>query len=293
MKGTLILGVNNCYDAATLTTTGTFNSVFPLANSQTPILAQTARTTSAASFKITASLSGSDRNIGVVSVAGHNLTRSATVQIKTYFGSTLVDDSGALSPWCYLAESDFYWANNTFVAAIINTDRIANSASNAIYFLPANIRADKVEITFIDTSNAAGFIEFARVFIGDVIEPFYNTEFGDVSWGHVDFSEIQVTKRHIKYAYRYAPLRTVAATFKWLDEGEAAALYQAKQNLGLVGEVVVASSKPAYRTIGGVLVPDSLWFATSFLGNFTALDSLAQPYVKAHSTSINVEEVAR
>lgn len=292
MKGTLILGVNNCYETATLTTTGSFASVLPLANSKTPIIAQTARTTSAAEFKVTATLPN-PRDIGVVTIAGHNLNRVATLQIKTYLADTLINDSGVISPWCYLAESELYWNNKIFSASIINIDRIANSAHTATYFLPTNLYADNVEITFTNTSNADGFIEFGRIFIGDVIEPFYNAEFGDVSWGQVDFSELQVTKRHIKYAYRYPTIRTVAAAFKWLDEGEAAAMYQAKLNLGLVGEVVVASLKPVYRIIHGVLVPDSIWFATAFLGNFTALDALANPYANAYSTSIAVEEIAR
>ena len=294
MSGKVILGLNNRIDACALSSTATWAATLPLANIKTPVLGRVARTTGAAAFTITADFGGlAARNIGVVAIAGHNLSRLAAVQVQTYQGVTLVDDSAALSPWPYLASDDPHFQSHAFSAAIVDDERIAGMMPTLVYFLPSNSVADKVVITITDTGNAAGYVEIGRVFIGQQWLPALNVEYGDASYALLDFSAIQTTQRHVKFFDRMRPIRTATAALKDLTEGEAfGGLYAAQRSAGLTGEVVWAADKPTYLAIGGVKAVDSNWFAKAFLGNFTALDALSQPYLASRSGSINIEEVA-
>ena len=288
----ILISVNNKIDLSTLTG-GEFNSLFPRDNIKTPILSKSARTTSITSFTLTATLP-SNHNIGCVAIAGHNLSRTATFRVKTYLSTTLENDSGNLSAWYYLASDDLYWSNgDTFSASIASQDRIDKSNPTAVYYLPTNTKASKVEITFTDTDNQDGYIEIGRVFIGEVINPQYNVEYGDLSYGLKNLSKISLGDNGIKYARNYPILRTVVFNWKDLGLGEGITAYRAQYELGLTGEVVTTYSLPTYTDISGTKTPDSNWFMRAFLGNFAELDKLTYPYFNRHGAGVSIEEVAR
>ncbi len=289
----IIFGFNNRIDLSTLTSSATFAGTLPLANIKTPVLAQVARTTTDAAFTLTADMGGlAARSIGVVAIAGHNLSRAATVQVQTYQGATPVDDSGVLSPWPFLAADNPHFDAHSYSAAIVDAERIAAMMPTCIYFLPADSAANKVVISIDDSSNAAGYVQIGRLFIGDTLAPAMGAEYGATAFGHVDFSEIQQTKSRVKYNYRHPVIRTLAVSFEHLSNGEATgALYAAQQTHGLTGEIIIALDRPDYTTISGVKVVDSNWFAKAFLANFTALDLLTNPYFNAHAGAVNAEEV--
>ena len=288
----ILISVNNKIDLSTLTG-GAFNSLFPRDNIKTPILSESARTTSITSFTLTATLP-SNHNIGCVAIAGHNLSRTAIFRVKTYLSTTLENDSGNLSAWYYLASDDLYWSNgDTFSASIASQDRIDKSNPTAVYYLPTNTKASKVEITFTDTDNQDGYIEIGRVFIGEVINPQYNVEYGDLSYGLKNLSKISLGDNGIKYARNYPILRTVVFNWKHLGLGEGITAYRAQYELGLTGEVVTTYSLPTYADISGTKTPDSNWFMRAFLGNFAELDKLTYPYFNRHGAGVSIEEVAR
>jgi len=294
MSGKVILGLNNRIDSAALSSTATFDTRLPLTNVQNHKLAKVARSTTASAFSVTASFTAlAARSIGVVAIAGHNLSVAATVQVQIYQGAMLVDDSGLLSPWPYLANDDPHFLAHTYGAAIIDAERAAKLMPTLAYFLPANKAANKVVITIDDATNGAGYIEIGRIFVGDCLSPALNVEYGAVSYAHLDFSEIQATKRHVKSFNKYKPIRTATAAFKDLTEGEAfGGVYAAQRDAGLTGELIWAPDKPIYKAVGSVLAVDSNWFSRCFLANFTALDGLTQPYLESRSGAVNVEEVA-
>lgn len=119
-------------------------------------------------------------------------------------------------------------------------------------------------------------------------------EWGDLSYGLVDYSEIMSTKRRAKYAYQYPVLRTATIGFKHLSQGEAwGGLQDAQRQAGLVGEFIIADGRPAYHIISSKNCVDSNWFSRAFLANFTQLDGLTNPYLAAYAYSLSGEEVAR
>jgi len=293
MNSKIIFGLNNRVDLATVTSDGTFETTLPLANVKNYLLSQAARTTTDAAFTITIDLSSlAARAIGCVAIAGHNLSRTATVQVQTYQGAGLVDDSGDTSPWPFLAENDPHWDVHTYAAAIVDTERMTDMAATMIYFLPTNLEANKVILTITDTSNPDTYVEIGRLFVGQQLKPAINIEWGGVSWGHVDFSEIQVTRNRIKYAYEHPVIRTASVQFKNLTGGEAiGGAWTAQRIAGLTGEIIVAPDIPDYTDISGTLAVDTNWFQRAFMGNYSALDPLTNPYIDFNAIGFTVDEV--
>jgi len=290
----IILGLNNRINAATLTSSGTYVATLPLTNLQTNVLAEVARTTTDAALTITIDLTGEPaRSIGALAIAGHNLSRTATIQYQTYQGATEVNDSGALSPWPYLHAEDPHWTAHTYAAAIIDTDRIAEAMPTSIYFLPANVEANKVIITITDTSNPDSYIEIGRVFVGEQLEPDMGEDYGKANLNLLDYSEIITTQRHILYENPYTPLRTAQIAYEHLTDGEAiGAIRTAQKRARLTGEWLIASSRPTYETISSVQAPDSFWFEKTFMARQTAFDALTYPYLQANASTLNFEEIA-
>lgn len=290
----IVFGLNNRFDAADVSSDATFESALPLLNLHTPILQKVARTTTAAEFTLTIDLTAlAARGIGCVAIAAHNLSRTASVQIITKQGGTVKDDSGALSPWPYLPADDLHWQTHTFSYVIVDADRKADLAPTLIYWLPEPVAGNLVEITITDTSNPDGYIEIGRVFVGEAVQPVLGEEWGDLSYGLVDYSDITTTKARAKYAYRQTPLRTATVALKHLSKSEAwGAIFAAQRRAALIGEVLIANGLPTYQTIGGKQVVDSAWFNQAFLGNFTQLDALTNPYLGAYAQTIALEEIS-
>lgn len=289
----IVFGLNNRIDQATLTSTASYAATLPLANIQTPQLSTPARTTSDAEFTMTVDLTSvAARSIGCIAIAGHNLSRTATLQIVTKQGSTTVNDSGVLSPWPYLPDTHPHWRKHTFSYAIIDSERITDLPSTFIYFLPDNVEGNKVLITITDTSNPDNYIEIGRLFVGEQLAPDMAEDWGQLNYGFNDLVDLVKTKTGAKYAYRYAIQRTANVAVNNLTTAEAlGGLTDAQRKAGLTGEIILADTVPTYQDISGVNAVDSYWFAKALMGTFSDLDKFSFPYHGAAALALSVEEV--
>lgn len=286
----IILGLNNRVDSATVTSSGNWSSTLPLSNVKSYILAKVATSTSTGTFTITVDMSGlRDRPIGCVGILNHNFSSTDTVQIQTYYNASSKDDSGTLSPFPFLASDDPVFDTYAYTPVIIDSQRRSEITPHLIYFLPTDKDANKVVITV----TVASALSIGRIFVGSQFWPDVNVEYGGVDWGLQDFSEIVKTKSGVKYSYNYRPLREANVTYKWLTNGEATGgLWEAQRKAGLTGEVLIAPGVPTYTTIGGIKYVDSNWFSKAFIGNFSQLDRISNPYLNTDSTTLHIEEVA-
>lgn len=291
----IIFGLNNRIDSATLTSTATFATTLPLANIQTPYLPQFARTDGDMDFTITVNLSGLPaRNMGVVAIVNHNLSRTAVVSVELIQNSGSVAASGDLSPWPYLSPADPHFPVHNYSAGIIDTDRMALSMPMLTWFSDVNKVANKVVITISDPANAAGYVQIGRLFVGSQLEPQIGEDWGDAAWSYVDPSDITKSKSGVKFAFDRPRRRSAAIAFKQLTNTEAeGALLAAQRDSGLVGEIIIAPSRPDWLAVGDVLAVDSFWHSQAFLGNFAELDKITRPYLAAYAMTISLEEVAR
>ena len=139
--------------------------------------------------------------------------------------------------------------------------------------------------------NGENFIEIGRIFLGRTIEPRINPEYGDLSQGYVDLTEIQRSIDNTKYYYIKPKMRTLSCVLKHLDKEEAfSGFYDAQREVGLSGELLYSYSKPEY--IGNInITVDKNFYARTFLCNFSELNPIDNPYFNGFQTSLKLEEI--
>lgn len=139
--------------------------------------------------------------------------------------------------------------------------------------------------------NGENFIEIGRIFLGRTVEPNVNPEYGDLSQGYVDLTEIQRSVDNTKYYYIKPKMRTLSCVLKHLDKEEAfSGFYDAQREVGLSGELLYSYSKPEY--IGNInITVDKNFYARTFLCNFSELSPIDNPYFNGFQTSLKLEEI--
>lgn len=188
--------------AATLSG-GSWLAAAPLANLQAPLLSNVARSTNAlaASSIVLADL-GAARDIRVISLCAHNITKDGTIRARGYSDagySAMVTgaDSGPLTAWPAGFTADdvaAYPKNWTFCFATLKSAR---------YW--------KIEIT--DTANAAGYIELGRCWIGEgTFCPETPVSYG-MSLGYESRDVIEESLGGVPWGEKRTPRRSLVATF--------------------------------------------------------------------------------
>jgi len=139
--------------------------------------------------------------------------------------------------------------------------------------------------------NGDNYLEIGRIFLGRTVEPRINPEYGDISQGYVDLTEIQRSIDNTKYFYVKPKMRTLSCVFKSLSQAEAfSGFYDAQREVGLSGELLYTYSKPEY--IGDInMTVDKNFYARTFLCNFSELSPIDNPFVGRFQTALKLEEI--
>ena len=259
----VIIGYGNLIDSATLTSTGTFEALLPLANVQDAMLANVAQTTTDAAFSITATWAAV-KSVGVVALDNHNISLTGTARIECYDGVTLKDDSGLVR----VKEGRFFG-----------------------YVLPSVQSIDKVVITIDSTSNAGNYIRMGRIFVGDVLAP-KSIPYENLTQSITDMSEITSTPSGVNFAYEYPTLRGAALAWRVMTETELLTLLDIQRTHGKTKEVVFMRKRPTYTVDDGELIQDKLSAYLSFMGNAVELTPLSNPFFGYYAGGLGIREVA-
>lgn len=165
-----------------------------------------------------------------------------------------------------------------------------NPTTGALTIL-VNERGGSGTINTWSVINGDNYLQFGRLFLGRTIEPNYNTEYGDLSQGYTDLTEIDRAIDNTKYPYKRPKMRTISAVLKHLNKQEAfSGFYDAQREVGLSGELLYAFSKPEY--IGNInMTKDKNFYAQTFLCNFSELNPIDFAYVNGFSTALKLEEI--
>lgn len=271
MVSNIILGYNNIVELATLSG-GTWEANLPITNLQSDKLAEVAQTTTDAAITITASFS-SIKTVGCIALANHNLSADATIAIaiKNGAGDILYSPVGGnLAPY-------------------IDADR----NTLLCWFADQNYTTTRsVEITITDTTNPDSYISIGRLFIGALLEPTVNAEYGDAGHSRKDLSETSTSATGVRWHRERQKLRTVSVAFKHLTETEMLAIDDLMQHDGTTRDVIYAYTRPDYTESGGVLSQDELSYKRTFLGNLSSLDGINSPFFGQYSAQLSIEELA-
>lgn len=263
-----LIGYSNKIDTATLSG-GSWSTASPLDNLKSSVLSLLARSTDAttASTKFDADL-GAAVSVGVVALVNTNATTAGQYRIR---GSAVADFSTTVVDTGWL---DCYPAGVTeaglegYTRAILHTFR---SHYSARYW----------RIEFDDATNADGYVELGRVFVGPYWQPSFNMIQGaSLSW--IDRDEVGETDSGVEYFSERADARLMTFDLRALPEAEAMESAFELQRLSRISREVVFMFNPddtAHR------------LRRSFLGRLRSRKPMAWNGYRRVDASFEIKEI--
>lgn len=282
-----MMGFPNRVDDGSLSG-GSWRAALPLVNLQTRPIAEVARSTNATngSTKFDIDL-GAAKRVQIVSLVNHNFSLDATWRLQganVSDFSVLLYDSGATAqpvwPGVYPTLSLDWEAPNWWSGQYTDEEKEGYTAA-ATHVLSAKVYARYWRIQIFDTTNAAGYVQFGRVFIGPAWQPSVNMLRGSsIGWG--TDTQTQKARSGTKYFDRRTPYRVTRFTLDWLDQDEAfGAAFEIQRQAGIDKEIFWIEN------------PDDTLQALrrQYLGTLQQLNPLIYSNPEDHTTAFEIEEV--
>lgn len=248
-----MLGWPNLIDSAGLSG-GSWNSSFPIANLKVRETARVARTTNAAllSTQFTVSTTNAVRLLALV-----NGNWSSSAKWRVTSGTF---DSGMITMW-----------RAPYTTAI---------RRDPVMALPDTINGTLL-VEIDDTGNAAGYVQFSRVFVGTVFQPEHNASYG-MTEGIEDLSTVQDLDNGATVYYSRPTRRTSQFSFDALRSNDD---YLAARDMlrtqGLAGEIWFGPWPGQ---------PDRLQ-ADGYLARLRQLRPIEYPYYSTRKVGIEIVEI--
>lgn len=264
---------------------GSYTSARPLANAQVRELQERSRTADAAEAS-TQFLATFDqrRTVGCVAIAAHNLSTNATVRIRVRDdGDATVYDSGALLAWPgLLGPEQLEWEDDNYWSGQLTAEMRAEYTPLFAHIFESVVPAHSVLVEISDTGNADGYVEFGRVFIGNVWQPAINMNYGS-EWGHDDATTVTETEGAGAEFFDEGPRRrTFACELANLTASEAFNQLARMQRVqGISRELLIADELAQ--------TPQS--YQRTMLARLTSLDPIRHPYHRNWRKSIAAREI--
>jgi hypothetical protein len=220
----IMLGFPNRTDTSALSN-GSWVATLPLANLQERLISQVARTTDAtlASTKFDINL-GAPKNIRLLNLTNHNLSLPATYRVTASTGAAfaaLVYDSGWLPVWPVVYPyGTLEWEDDNWWSGQYTAEQIAGYTTALTHILPTNNLAQYWRIELNDATNAAGYVQIGRLFIGPAWQPTNNMSYGSsLAWETKTVVDEAISGA--EYFDRRTPYRVARVSFDWMSTDEA------------------------------------------------------------------------
>jgi hypothetical protein len=258
------------YPDRTLTATLTGSGWTNLDNLKNPQLSAVTRSADVTGTKTIYADLGSALPIQAISVCAHNLTKDAAITIRGYSDSgytTMVTgaDTGSALAW----PSGFTTQNVTDYPK--NWTYCFSSSKTARYW--------KIEIT--DTTNAAGYIELGRLWLGEAtFNPSLGISYG-LSLGYESRDVITESLGGVPWGEQRTPRRSLTATFDTLTATE-------KRKALIMQKVLTETSEALFVTDVTAGPEDMLLEA--FLCYFRKPSALQYPYFDNNTLPLQIIE---
>lgn len=279
-----MIGFPNCTDAATLSG-GSWLAALPLSNLKNRIIGKVARssTDATADTKLDIDLAA-EKNIRVLSLTNHNCSLDARFRIRGSAVSnfaTSVYDSGWGDVWPVVyGPDDLDWEDNTWWVGKYTDEQRAGYTAALIHILPANTLARYWRIEIDDTTNAAGYVQVGRLFIGPAWQPTLNMSYG-ASVGWETDTEVQKALGGAEYFQRRTPYRVQKLVLGAMDGNEAMTrAFELQRRAGIDQEVL------------WIFDPSDTMHALRrrWLGRLRRLDPIEYPYCNTNKTAFEIKE---
>jgi hypothetical protein len=262
----------------------TYNANWPFNNLYDPILKAVARTTTASTVRIGITLDQPEI-VGVVCVANHNLSTAAKWSVTVYNDAsktTVRDSSGLIWVWPRVYSlGNRVWGHNNFWRGEIEEKQRTKFTHLATYFLTESSKSSYIEIEIQDSGNAAGYLQFGRLFVASVMQPEFNPDYGALTYYFEDKTEYDEASDGTPYFFNRAIKRGVRYDLQSLSVDEAFGHYYFNTLLsGTSGLVLHAHSR----------VPGVYSYARTFISYPTKPTDIGFPMYDKNSASIELRE---
>jgi hypothetical protein len=187
----LILAAPNYINEATITSNVSFVSTLPLANIQSRIFSDIARTTNLnPTIKLTFS---KPVKVGTIAIAAHNLSITATAAVNMWVDSSkasLLASSGTLQVWPRVFDSlRLNWEEPGWWYGRPLSEDMSKFTPLFVWHAPRNYYTSYIEIALSDASNTSNQIDIGRIIAATTFEPTYNASYG-FQIGYLPHTEI-------------------------------------------------------------------------------------------------------
>lgn len=281
----ITLSWRNRTDASTLAS-GSWLSTLPLNNIKNRQVQKVARSSDATltSTKFTVDL-GSAKTIGVVALIVHNISVDGTCRIR---GNSITDmttpayDSGWVDVWPngIIPQDLLEWEDDNFWLGTMSQEDRAGYNAPYINLMASqqSLRYWLIEID--DTTNADGYVQIGRLFMGATWTPEYNYEQGSAGLGYSDPTTVEKSLSEAEYFDVRSRSRVFGFNLKFLSSAEAYSYVLELQRLaGTSGEVLC--------------IPDSedtdYLVKRSFVGRMISMSKISIPTLSSHPHTVDIE----
>jgi hypothetical protein len=283
-----MLGYPNRIDAGTLSN-GSWTAGLPRANIQDRRLGQVARTSNAALASTVVDIDlGSDKSIRSVAAINHNFSLAAKYRLRgsavSNFATTVYDSGSTLLdvwPVVYPAAA-LDWEDDNWWSGKYTAEQISGYTTALVVILSRNIIARYWRLEIDDTTNAAGYLQLGRIFIGPVWQPTINMNASGASLGWETKTEVQESLSGAEYFQRRTPFRVqrFALNAMTADEGLANA-FEIQRRAGIDKEILFIHDPS--DTVHAL--------RRRFLARLRQLTPIEYPYFDRSKTAFEVKEL--
>lgn len=280
-----LIGFDNGADTATLSY-GSWTAGLPLNNLKHRVQAKVARSVdlllTSTRLKIDV---GPDRIVRALALANHNISVEGRYRARGYSDgayTNLVDDHdwADVFPTVY-DSSDLEWEMPNFWSGKYLPSELEGSRWPLIHLLETFSTSRYWLIEIDDTTNAAGFVQAGRLFIGPAWQFEVNYTRPSSSLALETGTDVQVARSGTEYFDPQPTFRVAQFSTDWMTLDEAmASAFEIQRRMGLHGEVLFVQN------------PDDTRHALrrQFLGRLRQLSPIENPYPDIHATAWQIKE---
>lgn len=267
--------LDNKADDGSLLATPSPVATLPVSNLKKTNRSYVFRTTSTADQSITGNLAGG-QPLSAFVLSRHNITGTVRLRLypQNYQQGTVLYDSTALSAIDPLPWGSFVWGTNEW--GLPYNDGLPD---NYVLFFDSVLCAS-FQIDIVDASNADGYFEVNRLFLGQATQVTYNMSWGASLKWEEDTKQIR-TDGGTLYSEPSLPYRKLKFNLQWLTEDDRAFISEKLRTVGKRKDIFV-SAYPDNT--------DAKFNEYSFVGKFSSLPSFTHIFNNNFSSDYEIEE---
>lgn len=279
-----MIGFPNHADSTTLSG-GAWTATLPLNNLKNRIIGKVARSSTAATADTNFDIDlGAEKKIRISALVNHNFSLDAKYRLRGSAVSnfaTSVYDSGWLDVWpvVYPYES-LDWEDANWWGGKYTDEQRAGYTATLVEAEATNILARYWRWEIDDTTNAAGYVQVGRLFIGPAWQPTLNMSYGATS-GWETKTEVQEALGGAEYFQRRTPYRVQNIALQMSENEGLANVFEIQRRAGIDAEVLwifdPADTVHALRR--------------RYLARMRKLSAIEYPYFDTNKTTFELKEL--